>query len=1233
MNKQHLPIWMAAIFSFCWLTSFAQPNSCGPITNTGVNHTIIFSNATVTLDNNPLPNGSFIIVVFDDNGTMTCSGFTEWEGNNTSIAAFGDDSITPNKDGFADGEPFKFRVELPNGTVIGDSNITVTYYPVGGIFGSQNDYITNGISGIQALAASTGATDCPILNLNFGDTCNDGDACTANDSIDVNCNCIGTFQDSDNDGTCDADDVCPNSPEPGASCDDGDPTTIDDEIDTNCNCVGAPSCRIQDSLVLIALYNATGGTNWATNWNLADPISTWHGITLNNLGCVIEIDLADNNLNGAIPSQLGQLANLSKLHLGTKIASNFPPLNTNQLTGNIPADLGGLSNLELLNLSSNQLTGSIPSELGQLSNLIELWLNFNNLMGSIPPELGQLASLEVLQIGANGLTGNIPPELGQLSNVKRLVLDNCLLQGSIPPELGQLNQMDIYLGLGNNQLTGNIPPELGQLANLNRLNLRNNQLNGSIPSELGLMLNLTNMSIYNNQLTGSIPTELGQLSKLRILRLQNNQLTGSIPSEFGQLTELIFIELQNNLLTGNIPPELGMLNLLIELDLSNNNLEGPIPGGLGLLSSLTKLHLNDNNLSGCYPVFTNSICQLIDYDFTNNPLLPFQGDYTQICNGEDEIGSFCDDGDTTTINDQINVDCLCEGTTPVCTGIGDADGDGVCTGFDCNDNDPQATETIGTPCNDGDPCTENDQITAGCGCSGTFADDDNDGTCNAEDVCPNSPEPGATCDDGNTCTLNDTIDTTCNCVGTFQDSDNDGTCDADDVCPNSPEPGASCDDGDPNTLGDTVQPDCSCLGSVDFDCPVLNLNFGDTCDDGYACTVNDAIDFNCNCIGIFQDTDNDGTCDANDICPGSPEPGTSCDDSDPTTTNTTVQNDCSCGGGILSSLNLTCPQNISITIPSGQSSGMVNYNQPATSSNCPTGNINLSMTAGLPSGSSFPIGTTVVSYLANDDCGNSKTCSFDITVMENQGTLDCNNVAISATSSGTMIVEGLIAPVNEIQVITGDWSHKEFSCLETCNSPVQQIFNLPPGLYHVLIKFYSANYQLICSRWQDITVGGGNNTFLTLTCPDNITVMAAMNQTSAIVHYDLPDVFSTCTTGSPSISQVSGLPSGSSFPAGTTLVRFTASDPCGNVNDCSFLLTVNTQQGGNPDCSSIGFSTMGDSIIISNLNAPITEVQLITGDWSNKLFRCFGDCDVPELTLPDLAPDIYHLIVKFYTAD
>ena len=50
-------------------------------------------------------------------------------------------------------------------------------------------------------------TIMPVFYI--GASCDDNDACTANDQIDANCLCVGQFMDSDGDGVCDSDDVCP----------------------------------------------------------------------------------------------------------------------------------------------------------------------------------------------------------------------------------------------------------------------------------------------------------------------------------------------------------------------------------------------------------------------------------------------------------------------------------------------------------------------------------------------------------------------------------------------------------------------------------------------------------------------------------------------------------------------------------------------------------------------------------------------------------------------------------------------------------------------------------------------------------------------------------------------------------------------------------------------------------------------------------------------------------------
>ncbi|MFC1575920.1 Ig-like domain-containing protein, partial [Gemmatimonadota bacterium] len=203
---------------------------------------------------------------------------------------------------------------------------------------------------------------------------------------------------------------------------------------------GFTTCSAQTQIpavecqALVALYDATNGPEWtnSTDWvSTATPCS-WNGVDC-VVGSVVRLNLISNQLTGSIPSELGDLSNLTHLHL-----------TSNQLTGSIPPELGNLSNLSSLHLHSNQLTGPIPPDLGSLANLRFLYLFNNQFTGTIPSELGDIHELQGLLLHGNQLIGSIPAELGNLPTVW-------------------------YLDLGENQLTGPIPPELGNLANLKGL--------------------------------------------------------------------------------------------------------------------------------------------------------------------------------------------------------------------------------------------------------------------------------------------------------------------------------------------------------------------------------------------------------------------------------------------------------------------------------------------------------------------------------------------------------------------------------------------------------------------------------------------------------------------------------------------------------------------------------------------------------------------------------------------
>lgn len=269
--------------------------------------------------------------------------------------------------------------------------------------------------------------------------------------------------------------------------------------------------------------------------------------------------------------------------------------------------------------------------------------------------------VEVLNLDGNNLIGTIPSSIGNIAHLRDLRLSANQLSSAIPAEIGNLQQLEL-LYLYNNQLSGFFPSEIGSLQNLTQIRCYGNQFNGSIPSELGNLQNIIFIMLHNNQFSGTIPSELGNLQNLRELWLLSNQLSGTIPTQLGNLQSLTKLYLSNNQLSGVIPSELGNLQDLSQLWLFSNQLSGAIPVELDNLLNLTNLYLDNNQLSGCFPSSFSQFCS-IDYRFSNNPQLPWQGDFSRFCNSENQIGATCDDGNSSTTNDIINAVCQCTGTS------------------------------------------------------------------------------------------------------------------------------------------------------------------------------------------------------------------------------------------------------------------------------------------------------------------------------------------------------------------------------------------------------------------------------------------------------------------------------------------------------------------------------------------------------------------------------------------
>ncbi len=239
---------------------------------------------------------------------------------------------------------------------------------------------------------------------------------------------------------------------------------------------------------------------------------------------------------------------------------------------------------------------------------------------------------------------------------------------------------------------------------------------------------------------------------------------------------------------------------------------------------------------------------------------------------------------------------------------------------------------------------------------------------------------------------------------------------------------------------------------------------------------------------------------------------------------------------------ITCPANISVNATSGQCTAVVTYTAPVGTDNCP--GATTTQTAGLASGATFPVGVTTNTFRVTDASGTSTTCSFTVTVVDNQApAIICPaNISVNATSGQCTAVVTYTAPV-------GTDNCPGATTTQTAGLASGATF--PVGVTTNTFRVTDASgTTTTCS----FTVTVVDNQAPAITCPANISVNATSGQCTAVVTYTAPVGTDNCPGAT--TTQTAGLASGATFPSGTTTNTFTVTDASGTTTTCSFTVTV-----------------------------------------------------------------------------
>ena len=251
-----------------------------------------------------------------------------------------------------------------------------------------------------------------------------------------------------------------------------------------------------------------------------------------------------------------------------------------------------------------------------------------------------------------------------------------------------------------------------------------------------------------------------------------------------------------------------------------------------------------------------------------------------------------------------------------------------------------------------------------------------------------------------------------------------------------------------------------------------------------------------------------------------------------------------------------CPGNITVNAAQGRCDNVVNWNPPTASDNCP----GVSLSTNHISGEAFPVGATLVTYTATDHAGLTTTCSFTVTVVDNQLPLIVCPANINQTNDA-----GKCGAAISIATATATDNCPGVSVAGVRSDGLPLTADFAVGTTTIIWTATDAHSNT-ASCTQTITVTDDESPVIT--CPITFTNTA----NTGVCSYSFTPATPVATDNCPGVTvngvRNDGQPLSAAYPVGTTIITWTATDAHSHSVSCTQNIVITDDENPVINCQS-----------------------------------------------------------------